>query len=98
PAHPTGLNVDSMLSRVTHRVETYRDDRGGVIATDTVYYGMRGPLRKVGGKWMSMRWTVLEAGTEPQAFMIAQRARSVEELQSAFGRSYKAPAQNLVSA
>jgi len=45
-----------------------------------------------------MRWTVLESGTEPQAFLDAQRARSVAELEAAFGRSYKAPAQNVISA
>ena len=98
PARPTELSVDSMLTRLTPRAETYRDDRGDVVATDTIYYGMRGPLRKIRGQWMSMRWTVLESGTEPQAFMVAQRARSVAELQAAFGQAYKAPAQNIVSA
>src|SRR6185295_2171495 len=61
PARPMNTSVDSMLTRLTPREETYRDERGAVVATDTVYYGMRGPLRRVGSRWMSMRWTVLES-------------------------------------
>ena len=90
--------VDSTTLRLTSRVEVYRDDRGAEIARDTLRFSFRGPLRKVGPRWMSMRWTVLEAGTEAKAFLAAQRARSVDELQSAFGQWYKAPAQNLVAA
>jgi penicillin amidase len=59
---------------------------------------MRGPLRRVGRRWRSMRWTVLESGTEPRAFLDAQRATSAAGLQAAFGAAYKAPAQNVVAA
>ena len=96
--HPRTQSVDGKAIALTPRVEVYRNERGATVATDTTYFGQRGPLRKVGARWMSMRWTVLEAGTEEQAFLDAQRATSVAELQSAFGRSYKAPAQNVVAA
>jgi penicillin amidase len=87
-----------MPLRVMPRVEIYRDEAGRAVATDTVYYTFRGPLKRVGAQWMSMQWTVLQSGTEPQALLEAQRATSVAELQAAFGKSFKAPAQNIVSA
>lgn len=95
---PTFQMVDSTQVRLIPRVEVYRDAAGAVVATDTLYFGMRGPLKKVAGRWMSMRWTVFEAGTEPEAFFAAQRATSVAELHAGFGRWFKAPAQNLVAA
>jgi penicillin G amidase len=98
PAHPERYLVDRSTLQLTKRVESYRDEAGNVIATDTTLYTIRGPLKKVKDRWISMRWTMLEAGTEPRAFLAAQHATSVEELQAAFGKWYKAPAQNMVSA
>ena len=96
--HPRSHLVDGAARPVTARVERYHDESGAVVAVDTLYSNFRGPLRKVGGRWMSMRWTVLESGTEPQAFQRAQRATSVAELQEGFGQAYKAPAQNVIAA
>jgi penicillin amidase len=95
---PTHYELDGQRLRLTTRVETYRDDRGSVIAEDTVRFTHRGPLKRINGQWMSTRWTVLEAGTEPEAFFAAQHARTVAELQAAFGQWFKAPAQNFIAA
>jgi penicillin amidase len=96
--HPRTHLVDGVRRPVTSRVEPYRNETGAIVAVDTLYWNFRGPLRKIGDRWMSMRWTVLEGGTEPQAFQRAQKARSVAELQEGFGKTYKAPAQNVIAA
>jgi penicillin amidase len=95
---PENQLIDGITERLAKRMEDYRDEHGTVIARDTIRFNRRGPLRKIGPRWLSMRWTVLESGTEPMAFLAAQRARSVEELQQAFGQWYKAPAQNIIAA
>jgi penicillin amidase len=97
-ASPGHVMVDGAPERLTQRVEAYRDASGAVIAQDTIRFSHRGPLRKVGDQWLSMRWTVLEAGTEPKAFLAAQRAHGVAELQAAFGEWFRAPAQNFIAA
>jgi penicillin amidase len=95
---PTSYELDGTTARLGTRIEIYRDNSGNEIARDTVRFNHRGPLRRVGSTWMSMRWTVLESGTEPKAFLAAQRAQSVAELQAAFAQWFKAPAQNFIAA
>src|SRR6185295_661644 len=60
PSRPDALSVDGVSKPLASRVEVYRNDRGNEIARDTLRFSQRGPLRKVGPRWMSMRWTVLE--------------------------------------
>jgi penicillin amidase len=96
--HPARHLVDGSWRTVTPRVETYRDGSGSVVASDTMYSTYRGPLKRIGGRWISMRWTVLEGGTEPAALLGVQRATSVSELQARIGRDYTAPAQNFLAA
>ncbi len=95
---PTRYKVDGQWRNVEHRVEEYRNQRGKVIATDTLYFTHRGPLRRVRDNWISMRWTVLEGGHELQAFGDASHARSVQELEDAMAKSFFTPAQNMLSA
>lgn len=95
---PKNHMLDGALMPVTSRVEVYRDGRGKAVATDTLYFTQRGPMKKTAGRWLSMRWTVLENGTEPDGLLKAQSATSVAELQAAMGRDFKAPAQNLAAA
>jgi penicillin amidase len=97
-AHPTRYRLDGAWRPLERRVERYRGARGETLATDTLYFTHRGPMRRVRGQWLSMRWTVLEAGGEMAAFHAAARARSAAEVQDAFGRSYRAPAQNMLAA
>lgn len=96
--HPGSYFMDGSWQRLSSRIEVYRDQAGRVIATDTQRYTYRGPMKKVGNRWISMRWTVLEAGREQEGFLGAQKAKSVAELQAVMGRFYQAPAQNLIAA
>ena len=97
-AHPTRYRLDAAWMPLERRVERYRAPDGGTIATDTLYFTHRGPMRRVRGRWLSMRWTVLEGGTELAAFHEAARARSAAELEDGFTRHYHAPAQNMLAA
>jgi len=97
-AHPRRYQVDGAWRPVEQRVERYRGTRGDTIATDTLYFTHRGPMRHVGGRWLSMRWTVLEADRELNAFYGIAHATSAKELEEIMALSYKAPAQNMLAA
>jgi penicillin amidase len=78
------------------RVETYRGPKGDVIAVDTVNYTHRGPMQRVGNEWLSMRWTVLEAGNELMGFRAALQAQSATAFLDTMATYYQAPAQNMI--
>jgi len=95
---PTRYRLDGEWKALESRIERYRGHGGDTIATDTLYFTHRGPMQRVRGRWLSMRWTVLEAGTEIDAFHDAAHARSAADVQAAFVHSYRAPAQNVIAA
>ena len=97
-AHPRRYQVDGAWRSLEQRIERYRGTRGDTIATDTLYFTHRGPMRRAGGRWLSMRWTVLEAGRELNAFYSIAHATSAQSLESIMALSYKAPAQNMLAA
>ena len=97
-AHPARYQVDGAWRAVERRIERYRGTRGDTVATDTLYFTHRGPMRRVGGRWLSMRWTVLEAGRELNAFYGISHATSAQQLEAIMALSYKAPAQNMLAA
>ena len=97
-AHPTRYRLDGQWMPLDQRVERYLMPGGGTIATDTLYFTHRGPMRRVRGRWISMRWTVLESGSELMAFHEAANARTAVELEDSFARHYWAPAQNILAA
>ena len=97
-AHPTRYRLDGAWKPLERRIERYRAPRGEIVATDTLYFTHRGPMRRVGNQWLSMRWTVLEAGTELDGFHAASHARSVAELEDGFAAWFHAPAQNMLAA
>ncbi|MEP6732599.1 MAG: penicillin acylase family protein [bacterium] len=97
-AHPTKYQVDGAWRPLERRIETYKGTHGEAIATDTLYFSQRGPMRRVNGHWLSMRWTVLEAGKELEAFYGASHATSAQGVEDAMARSYFAPPQNMLSA
>ncbi len=97
-AHPSRYQVDGAWRPVERRIERYRGTRGETVATDTMYYTHRGPMRRVRNRWLSMRWTVLEAGGELGAFHGAAHATSAVEVEGIMAASYKAPAQNMLAA
>jgi penicillin amidase len=95
---PTRHRVDGAWRPIEARVETYRGPKGETLAVDTVYYTYRGPLQRVRGRWLSLRWTVHDAGREAAGFIEGARARSAAEFHDAMARSYRAPAQNMLAA
>jgi penicillin amidase len=94
---PARYRVDGEWRPLERRVEEYRGHGGALLATDTLYLTHRGPVLGVGGRQLSMRWTVLEPGAETAALRAAARASSVDELLEATA-SFGAPAQNIVMA
>ena len=97
-AHPRRYQVDGAWRPVEQRVERYRGTHGETIATDTLYFTHRGPMRHVGARWLSMRWTLLEAGRELNAFNLIAHATTAQQLEDIMAASYKAPAQNMLAA
>ncbi len=91
--HPSRYMLDGKWRTLDKRVETYRSPGGSVLATDTLYFTHRGPMRKILGKWLSMRWTAYEPSHEPDNFLALSHARSVNEWLYAM-RDYVAPTQN----
>lgn len=96
-AHPHRYRLDGSWRDVTQRVERYRGPRGALLATDTVLSTHRGPLRRIGQRWYSMRWTALEAGAALPALLAAPHAHSTAEWLRAMA-SYDVPAQNMLVA
>ncbi len=97
-AHPTSYELDGAQQPLESRVEQYRDKSGRLIATDTVYYTHRGPMNKQGREWLSMRWTVLEAGNELLGFYNGMHATTAEAFLDSLAAHYRAPAQNMIVA
>ena len=98
-AAPTAYALDGVMTKFTDtRVETYRDRAGRVIDVDTIYYTHRGPMQRQGREWLSMRWTVLESGTELQGYFAAFHATTAPAFLDSMARYYQAPAQNFITA
>lgn len=95
---PTRYQLDGAWKPIEVRLERYLGKDGRVIATDTVRYTHRGPMRREGDRWLSMRWTVLEPSDPVAAFLGAARARSAAEFEAAMAAHYRAPAQNMLVA
>ena len=95
--HPTKYLLDGTWRPLEKRVERYRDGDGRVLAIDTVLYTHRGPMQRAGGRWLSMRWTVLERPMVIAPFMRIAHARTVDAWLSDMD-SYSWPAQNMLVA
>jgi len=95
---PTTYTLDGAQKPLIIREELYRDASGAVIGRDTIRYTHRGPMRKVGQRWVSMRWTVLESMRVLEGFEAAARARTSDEMLDAMGKLYESPAQNMLTA
>ena len=92
-ARPSRYEVDGKWRSLEMRVETYRGPGGRVLHTDTLYFTHRGPMRRIQGQWLSMRWTAYEPSHEPDNFLSLLGTRSVNEWLYAM-RDYVAPTQN----
>lgn len=96
---PGRYQVDGAWRPLTVRIESYRGKRGELLATDTVRFTHRGPMRREpDGEWVSMRWTVLQPELSQTVFLDAQRARTAREFLDAMARGFGAPAQNMIVA
>ncbi|HEY7877234.1 MAG TPA: penicillin acylase family protein [Gemmatimonadaceae bacterium] len=96
-ARPTRYLVDGAWRPLTRRVERYLSPNGELLATDTVLYTHRGPMRRAGGRWLSMRWTVLDPTTVLAPFVGIAHARTAGAWLDSM-RAYGAPAQNMLVA
>jgi penicillin G amidase len=94
---PRRYRLDGEWRPLTVRIERYRDPAGSVLAIDTLLATHRGPMRRVDGQWVSIRWTALESGAALPALLAVSHARSTAEwLRAAAG--YDVPAQNMLVA
>jgi penicillin amidase len=92
-ASPSKYKLDGEWKALEKRVEKYRDQHGKVIATDTLYFTHRGPMRKMNGGWMSMRWTAYENSREPDNFRSLGYSTAAADWLDKM-RDYVAPTQN----
>jgi penicillin amidase len=90
---PRQYRVDGAWKPLEIREEVYRDPEGNVIATDTMRFTHRGPMRKNGHGWTSFRWTVLEPSRETDLFLRAAHAATADEWLETM-KGYIAPTQN----
>ncbi len=96
-AAPTRYRLDGEWRRLERRIEEYRDQGGEILATDTVYYTHRGPVRRSEDGALSMRWTALDQPLNTESFAEAVAATDVEEWLDAIA-TYPGPAQNMIVA
>lgn len=95
---PTRYRVDGEWRSLLLREEPFRDPNGALLRVDTLRFTHRGPMRRVGSRWVSVRWTVLESMHWLEGFDAAAHARSADELLDGMGALYEAPAQNMLAA
>jgi penicillin amidase len=92
-AHPSRYKLDGEWKEIEKRVEDYRDAHGSVIATDTVMFTHRGPMRRELGRWLSMKWTLYDKSQELDDFLKLGHAKSANEWLSDIS-DYVVPTQN----
>lgn len=93
---PARYRVDGVWRSLEVREERYHDQQRRVIATDTVRYTHRGPLRRAGGRWLSTRWTMYEPA-DPGTFGLLAAATSTAAALEAMA-TYAVPPQNMIVA
>jgi penicillin amidase len=99
PRNPRRYQVDGAWKDVRIRIETYRGKRGETVSVDTLRFTHRGPMsRSRDGRWLSMRWTVLQPELSQTVFLDAARARTAREFLDSMAVGFGAPAQNMIVA
>jgi penicillin amidase len=94
---PRRYRLDGAWAPLEVRVEIYLGPHGDTLAVDTLRFTHRGPLQRVGRRWLSLRWTALESAGQMAAFQRAARARTAREWLDAMA-SYAASPQNMLVA
>lgn len=92
-ASPSRYRVDGKWRNLEKRTERYVNPNGSLLATDTLYFTHRGPMRRQLGEWLSMRWTAYEKSHEPDNFMSLGYARDAWQWLDRM-RDYVVPTQN----
>lgn len=95
---PKQYKLDGAWKPLEIRLEQYRTASGTVIRTDTIRFTHRGPLANVDGRWISVRWTVLESTRDAEAFWRATVSTSAQGMLDSAASVYDAPAQNMLVA
>ncbi|MGN6392523.1 MAG: penicillin acylase family protein [Gemmatimonadales bacterium] len=95
--HPRRYRLDGRWVPLELRHEIYLGPRGDTLAIDTLRFTHRGPMQRVAGRWISLRWTALEDEVQIGALQRAARARTAGEWLSAMA-SYRTPPQNMLVA
>ncbi len=96
-ARPTRYKLDGAWQPLERRIEELRGRNGELLATDTLYLTHRGPMVRVGARWLSVRWTPFESNRAGEEFLLLDRSGSVPEWLDAW-KDFAAPAQNGVVA
>ncbi|MEP6832875.1 MAG: penicillin acylase family protein [Gemmatimonas sp.] len=97
-ASPKQYKLDGAWKPLAIRPEVYRGPKGELLHTDTMRFTHRGPLVKVGKRWVSVRWTVLESTRDYEAFGEASTSISASGMLDSAAAIYDAPAQNMLAA
>lgn len=95
--HPTKYRLDDAWKPLEPRIEVVRGRGQVTLAVDTIYHTHRGPMVRVGGRWLSRRWTGLDTSDEGKTLALADKAHSVDEWMTVMG-DYAVPAQNFLTA
>jgi penicillin amidase len=97
PVRPSSYLLDNAWVPIVTRLEAYLGPDGDTLALDTVRFSHRGPMRRLGTRWLSTRWTALETGGALGAIHRAARARSARAWLDAM-TTWGSPPQNLLVA
>ncbi|HEX6316382.1 MAG TPA: penicillin acylase family protein, partial [Gemmatimonadaceae bacterium] len=77
----------------------YRGKAGEVLSVDTLRFTHRGPMsRDAAGRWVSMRWTVLQPELTHTVFLDAVRSPTAQGFLDSMAIGFGAPAQNMIVA
>jgi penicillin amidase len=97
--NPQKYQLDGEWKPIEQRTDVYRGKKGEQIAVDTLRFTHRGPLSKdATGRWLSMRWMVLQPELDVAVFLKAARSHSAREFLDSMATGFGAPAQNMIVA
>jgi penicillin amidase len=94
---PARYRLDGAWRPLELRTEVYRGPRGDTIAVDTLRFNHRGGMERTGGRWISVRWAMLEAPFNSSNLSEAAHASSVQQWLEAMS-DWGGPAQNMIVA
>ena len=94
---PTHYLLDGRWRPLELRTEVYLGPKGDTVAVDTLRFNHRGGMQRADGRWISVRWAVLETPFNGSQLSDAARATTVQQWEQAMG-DWPGPAQNMIVA